>query len=157
MMYTMIFGLKTVVWCIANFRSTQTKRGACLAAAPRPATSAHSVAAELGLDPEECEMVAQFLENGLRCFRIHIEAPSTPGGPGSLSQGSTVFPGSVTGSSASGSGAAGGRNERMQEENNTLEHFARCGARTQATSWRSHGAHWQRVHRAGRAELPRRV
>jgi hypothetical protein len=51
LMYTMVFGLKTVDWCISNFRNNGKRQ--CI------------------MDEEECGIVADFLENGLRCFHIY--------------------------------------------------------------------------------------
>eukprot|EP00466_Bigelowiella_natans_P000476 jgi/Bigna1/33130/e_gw1.1.3.1 len=55
LMFTMVFGLKTVVWCISNFRS-----------------HAHSSQRRpMVLDEEECRIVARFLQHGLECFKIY--------------------------------------------------------------------------------------
>ncbi|GAB5370731.1 hypothetical protein AAMO2058_001518200 [Amorphochlora amoebiformis] len=57
LMFTMVFGLKTVVWCISNFRSHSITHSQ----QRRP----------IVLDEVECRIVARFLQHGLNCFKIY--------------------------------------------------------------------------------------
>ena len=57
LMFTMVFGLKTVVWCISNFREYTI----------HSAQRARSII----MDEDECRIVARFLKHGLECFKIY--------------------------------------------------------------------------------------
>ena len=64
LLYSIVYGLKTVVWCISNFRPPTAKR-------PIP------------MEEEECALISRYLENGLKCLKIY-SISSKHGHPGFL-------------------------------------------------------------------------
>ena len=74
LMKTMILGLKTVIWCVTNYRRRQeTKRGtaASIGQLQMGTPNDNSKFSDVAISDEERCMVARFLKRGLQCFLVY--------------------------------------------------------------------------------------
>jgi transformation/transcription domain-associated protein len=115
LMNTMVFGLKTVAWCISNYRGSGKRLQM--------------------MDEEECGILAHFLDNGLKCFRVYsIASPLTTKGAEGKGEkdkdGNSPSPepsksGVATPKDGTAKGGKAGKSaQQHSEEKDVLEHFA---------------------------------